>query len=117
MPPHPLAKFEIRKYYQNEPKFNDIYSRNNLSKIKDGEYIINLDEYESIGTHWIPLYVNAENVTCFDSFGVEHIPKEIRKFIRKKNITTNIYRIEKSNSIMCGYFCVGFIDFLLKGKG
>ena len=77
MPPHPLTNFEIQKYYQNEPKFNGVYSRNNLSKIKDGAYIINLDEYESIGTHWIALYVNAKNVTYFDSFGVEHIPKEV----------------------------------------
>ena len=51
MPPHPLSNFEIKKYYQNEPKFNGVYSRNNLSKIKGGTYIINLDEYESIGTH------------------------------------------------------------------
>ena len=78
MPPHPLANFEIQKYYQNEPKFNGVYSRNNLSKIKDGTYKINLDEYESIGDHWIALYVNVENVTYFDSFGVEHIPKKIK---------------------------------------
>ena len=77
MPPHSLTNFEIQKYYQNEPKFNGVYSRNNLPKIKDGAYVINLDEYKSIGTHWIALYVNAENVTYFDSFGVEHIPKEI----------------------------------------
>ena len=51
MLPHPLTNFEIQKYYENEPKFNGVYSRNNLSKIKDGAYIINLDEYESIGTH------------------------------------------------------------------
>ena len=60
--------------------------------------------------------MNAENVTYFDSFGVEHIPKEIRKFIRNKNIITNIYRIQAYDSIMCGYFCIGFIDFMLKGK-
>ena len=60
MTPHPLTNFEIQKYYQNEPKFNGVYSRNYLSKIKDGAYIINLGEYESIGTHSIPLYVNAE---------------------------------------------------------
>ena len=60
--------------------------------------------------------MNAENVTYFDSFRVEHIPKEIRKFIRNKNITTNIYRIQAYDSIMCGYFCIGFIDFMLKGK-
>ena len=75
MPSHPLTDFDIQKYYQNEPKFNGVYSRNNLFKIKDEAYIINLDEHESIGTHWIELHVNAENVTYFDSFGVEHIPK------------------------------------------
>ena len=94
MPPHPLTNFEIQKYYQNEPKFNGVYSRNNLPKLKDGGYVINLDEYESIGTHWIALYVNDNNVTYFNSFGVEHIPKEIRKFIGNKNIITNIYRTQ-----------------------
>ena len=111
--PHP--NFQIQKYYQSEPKLNGVYSINNLTKIKNGAYIINVDEYESIGTHWIALYVNAKNVTYFDSFGVEHIPKEIRKFIRNKNIT-NICRIQAHDSIMCGYFCIGFIDFMLKGK-
>ena len=77
MPPHPLANFEIQKY-QNEPKFNGVYSRNNLCEIKDGAYEINLDEYKSIGTHWIGLHVNGNNnAIYFDSFGVEHIPKEI----------------------------------------
>ena len=74
---HPLTNFELQKYYENEPKFNGIYSKNNVSKTKDGTHIINLNEYESIGTHWIALYVNDNNVTCFDSFGIEHIPKEI----------------------------------------
>ena len=93
MPSHPLTDFRIQKY-QNEPEFNGVYSRNNLPKIKDGAYIISLDEYESIGTHWIALYAIAENVTYFDSFGVEDIPDEIRKFIGNKNITTNIYRVQ-----------------------
>ena len=57
--------------------FNGVYSRNNLPKIKDGAYAINPDEFKSTGTHWIGLYVNAENITYFDSFRVEHIPKEI----------------------------------------
>ena len=77
MAPYPLNNFEMQKCYQNEPKFNGVYSRNNLSKIKNGVYIINLDEYEPIETHWIALYVNAKNVTYYDSFGVAHIPKEI----------------------------------------
>ena len=78
MPPHSLTNFEIQKYYQNEPKFNDVYSKNNSNEIKEGAYVINLDEYKSIGTHWITLYMNVENVTYFDSFGVEHIPKKLK---------------------------------------
>ena len=78
MPPHPLTNFEIQKYYQNEKRFNGVFSRDNLSnKIKDGAYIINLDEYSDIGTHWVALYVNNNDITYFDSFSVEHIPKEI----------------------------------------
>ena len=77
MQPHPLTNFEIQKYYQNEPKFNGVYSRNSLPKIKDRPYVINLDEYISIGTNSIAFYVNAKNVTYFDSFGIEHIPREI----------------------------------------
>ena len=96
-------------------RFNGVYSRDNLPKIKDGAYAINLDEYSDIGTHWVALYVQ-NNVTYFDSFGVEHIPKEIKAFINNKNIKTNIFRIQAYDSIMCGYFCIGFIDFMLAGK-
>ena len=84
--------------------------------MKDGTYIINLDEFELIRTHWIDLDVNDNNVTYFDSFGVENVPKEIIKLIGNKNITTNIYSIRAFDSIMCRYFCIGFIDFMLKGK-
>ena len=99
-----------------KPKFNGVYSRNYLAEIKDGIYEINLDESKSRGTQWIALYVNGNNVIYFDSFGVEHISKEIEKFIGNKNIMTNIHRIQSYNSIMCGYFCIGFIDLMLKGK-
>ena len=117
MPPHPLTNFEIQKYHQNEPRFNGVYSRDNLPKIKDGAYVINLDEYSDIGTHWVVLYVHNDDVTYFDSFGVEHIPKEIKAFIdRSLSITTNIFRIQAYDSIMCRYFCIGFIDFMLAGK-
>ena len=113
MSPHPLTNFKIQKYYQNETKFNGAYSGNNLSKKNDGTCIINLDEYESIETHSIALYVN---VTYFDSFEVEYIQKKITKFIGNKNIITNIYRMQAYNSITCEYFSIGFIDFILKGK-
>ena len=113
MSPHPLTNFEIQKYYQNEPRFNGVYSRDNLPKIKDGAYVINLDEYSDIGTHWVALYVHNNDVTYFDSFGVEHFQKEIKEFIDNKNFETNIFRIQAYDSIMCGYFCIEFIDFML----
>ena len=116
-PPHPLTNFEIQKYYQNESRFNRGYSRDNLpNKITYWAYVINLDEYSDIGTHWIALYALNDNVTYFDSFGVEHNRKEILKFIGNKNIQGNIFRIQTHNSVMCGYFCIGFIDFMLKDK-
>ena len=104
-------------YYQNEPRFNGVYSRDNLpDKIKDGAYVINLDEYSDIGTHWIALYVNNKTVTYFDSFGVDNILKEIRKFMNNKNIISNIFRIQAYDSLMCGYFCIRFINFMFKGN-
>ena len=60
--------------------------------------------------------MNSDNITYFDSFGVEYIPKEIKKFIGDKNITTNIYRVQANEPVICGYFCVGFIGFMLKGE-
>ena len=85
-------------------------------KINDGAYVINLHEYPDIGTHWIALYILNDNVTYFDSFGVEHILKEIKNFIGNKNIKTNIFRIQAYDSVMCAYFSIGFIDFMLKDK-
>ena len=116
MLPHPLTNFVIQKYYQNEPKFNGVYSRDDLpNKIKDGAYVINLGQYSDIGTHWVALYVKSNDITYFDSFGVEHIPKEIIKFIGRsslhKNVIVNIFRIQAYDSIICGHFCIGFINF------
>ena len=116
MPAHPLTNFEIQDYYKNEPRFNGVYSRNNLTKIKNGAYVINLDEYDDIGTHWIALYCKDNEVIYFDSFNVEYIPKEIKKFIGNNDITTNLFRIQVYNSIMCGSFCILFTEFVFKSK-
>ena len=92
MLPHPIRNFEIQKYHQNEAKFNGIYSRNSWPKTKGVEYVIYLDVLKSVETHWIALYVNG-NTIFFDSFRVEQIPKELKKFLENKNIITNIYRM------------------------
>ena len=117
MAPHALTNFEIQAYYQNDPRFIGVYSRDNLpDKIADGAYVINLDAYSDIGTHWIALYVNNKTATYFDSFGIEHISKEVKKFVNNKNIIANIFRIQAYDSVMCGYFCIGFIDYMFMGK-
>ena len=78
------------KNYQNEPRFNGVYSRNNLPKtIKDGVYVIDLDEYADIGTHWIALFCKINEIVYFDSFGVEYVPEKIKKF----NETWNMKQI------------------------
>ena len=100
MPAHPLTKFEIQNCYKDEPRFNGVYSRNNLSKtIKNGAYVVNLDEYADSGTHWIALFVKNDKVTYFDSFGVE-----IKKCIGHKDIKTNIFRIQAYDSIIYLFF-------------
>ena len=117
MPFHPLTNIEINEYYKNEPRFNGVYSRNNLPKIiKKETYVINLDEYANIGTHWIALFVKPKYTVYFDSFGVEHIPKEIKNFIGNKDIKVNIFTLQAYDSIMCGYFCIEFINYMFKGK-
>ena len=125
LPFHPLTNIEISEYYKNEPRFNGIYSRNYLpNKIEKGAYVINLDEYENTGRHCVSLFVKANEAIYFDSFGIEHIPKEINKLVNNdmtkpsslKRIKSNIFRIQAYDSIMCGYFCIEFINYMLKGK-
>ena len=90
IPPHPLTNFKTQKYHQHEPRFNGVYSRDHLpDEIEDGICVIILEEYSDIGTHWIALYALI-NITYFDSFGIEHIPKEIKIFIDKSIVGTNI---------------------------
>ena len=81
---------------------------------------MNIDEYADVGTHWIAFYVKDNGVIHFHSFGVEHVSKEIVNceifHWRNKNIKTNIFRIQGDNSIMCGYFCIGFIGFMFANR-
>ena len=117
MPPHPSTNFEIQKYYENEPRFIGVFSRDNFQKtIKDGAYVINFDEYADTGTHWIAFFCKKDEIIYFDSFGVEHIPEEIKELIRNKNIKANIFRVQANNSVICGYFGIGFIDIMVAGK-
>ena len=117
LPFHPLTIIKINEYYINEPRFNGVYSRNNLpKKIKKGVHVINLDKYENTGTHWIALSFKTNEVIYFDSFGIEHIPKEIEHAIGNKEIKASIFRLQAYDSVMCGYYSIEFINYILKGK-
>ena len=97
MPPHPLTNFEIQKYYQNELRFNGVFSRNNSpKKLKDGAYVINLDEYADIGTHWIALFCNKNEIVYFGSFGIEHVPKEIKEIVENKSIKAIFFEYKQT---------------------
>ena len=116
-PPHPLTNFEIEKYFRNELKFKGVFSRNNLPRvIEDGGYIVNLDDMGNSGTHWVAIYVNGDRATYFDSFGVEHVPVEILKFLKNKDLHVNIFRVQPTKSVLCGYYCIQFLEFMFEGK-
>ena len=117
MPPHLLTNYEIQKYYQNEKSLMVFFFRKSLpEKIKDGDYIINPDECAEVGIDWIALFCSRNEIVFSDSFGVEHVPEEIKEFNWNKNMKANIFRIQANDSVMCGCFCIGFIDFMLAGK-
>ena len=85
MSPQILTNFKIQRHDQNGQRFNGVFSRNNLPlKIEDGAYVINLDEYANVGTgtHWTALICNRNEIAYFDSFVVEHVPEEIKEFVR-----------------------------------
>ena len=82
--------------------------------MKDLAYVINLDGHNLIATHWIALHVDGDNGIYCNSFRSEYIPKEIKKFVDNKNIIKNVFRIQPYDSVMCGYFFIGFIDFMMK---
>ena len=110
--------------------FNKLWNTRVLSKWKDlmvffqeiiclkknKGWIINLDEYADVVIHWIALFCNKSEIVYFDSFGAEHVHEEIKEFFGNKNIKANILRIQVNNSVMCGYFSIGFIDFILAGR-
>ena len=85
------------------------FSRNNLPRIKDLAYVINLDDKNSKWAHWVSLFIDRNLAVHFDSFGIEYIPKEALNKIKDKSITHNIFRIQDNKSIICGFYCIAFI--------
>ena len=122
IPPRPLTKFEIHEYYKNEPRFNGVFSRNNLpKKIKDGACIVNLHEYAAIVTHWILYFVTEMKLFILIFLVLTIFLKKLKDLLIVLcpllcKIKANIFRVQENDSIMCGYFCIGCIDFMAAGK-
>ena len=113
---HPSNNIEITNYFSCEPRSNSVFSRNNLPRIKDAAYVINLDDKNSKGTHWVSLFIDKSIAVYFDFFGIGYIPQEVLNKIKDKSITHNIFRIQDNESMMCGFYCITFIEYMLAGK-
>ena len=79
-------------------------------------YVLNLHGKKTKGTHWVSLFIDRNTAVCFDSFGIEYIPQEVLNKVRDKSITLNIFRIQDNESIMCGFYCIALIEYMLAGK-
>ena len=112
---NPLNNIEITNYFNDKPIFNGVFSRNNLPRIKNGRYVINLDDKNSNAAHWVSLF-DRNTAVYFDSFGIEYIPQEVFNIIKDKLITLNKFRIPDKKSIMSGFYCIAFIEYMLAGK-
>ena len=84
--------------------------------MEDGAYVISLDDQKSKGTYWVSLFIHKNVSVYFDSFGIQYIPLEVLNKIRDKSITHNIFRRQYNESIMCGFYCIAFTEYMLAGK-
>ena len=103
-------------YFVNNCRFNSVFSRGSLPRIKDRVYIINLNDKQSKEIHWASLFCDRNTAVYFDSFGIEYIPQDVLIKIKDKSITHNIFRIKCDDSIMCGFYCIAFIEYTITGK-
>ena len=106
----------MTKYFNYELRFNGVCPRKHLPRIKDGAYFININDKNSKGTNWFSLLIDRNTAVYFDSFGIEYIPLEILNKIRDKSITHNMFRIQDNESIIFGFYCITFREYMLAGK-
>ena len=114
---HPLSNIKITNYFNDEPRFNGVFSRNNLPRIKDGAHVTNLDDEKSKVTQWFSLFSDINTAVFVDFFEAEYTPQKALNKIRliRKSITLNIFRIQDNNSVICGFCCIAFIEYMVVG--
>ena len=104
------------KYFVNDCTFNGAFSRDNLPRIKDGAYVKKLDDKQNKGTHWVSVFINRNTAVYFDYFGIEYTPQEVLIKIKDKSIAHTIFTIQDHDSIVCGFYCMAFIEYMLARK-
>ena len=109
MPLPILSNIKTAKYFNYDPRFNGVFSRDNLPRMKDGAYIINLNDKQSEVRHWVSFFI-------LHSFGIDYIPQKVLRKIKDKSITHNIFRAQSDESIMSEFYCIIFIEYMLAGK-
>ena len=97
-------------------RFNSLFLKRKLHRIKNGAYVINLDDKQSKQTNCVSLFIERNAAVYFDSCGIEYVLQEVLSKIKDKSITRKISRIQNDNSIMCGFYCIAFIEFMIAGK-
>ena len=115
-PAHPLSNIEITKYLNYEPRFNGVFSRDKLPRIKDEAYVIIPNHKQSKLAHQISLFIDRNTAVYFDSFGIEYTPQEVLRKIKDNSTTHNIFRIQDDDSFMCRFYCIAFIECMSAGK-
>ena len=111
-----LSNIKVTNCFNHEPRFNNVFSQINLLIIKYGAYVTNLDDRNSKGTYWVLLFIARKTTLYFDSFGIEYIPQEVLNEIKNKSITRNIFRKQDNIFIICKFYCMVFIEYMLAGK-
>ena len=116
MPLPILSNIKTAKYFNYDPRFNGVFSRDNLPRMKDGAYIINLNDKQSGVRRWVSFFIDRNIAVYFDSFGIDYIPQKVLRKIKDKSITHNIFRAQSDDSIMSEFYCIIFIEYMLAGK-
>ena len=111
-----LKHCKVPKYHDQDCRFNGVYSRNNLPRIKDGVSAINQDDEESKGTYWVSLFINISTAVYFDSFGIKYFRQEVLSKIEYESILHNVFSIQFEDSIKFGFYCITFTEHMIAGK-
>ena len=113
---HLLNNIKNTNCFKYQTRFDGVFSRDNLLRTKEGACVINLDGKQTETTHWVSLFIDRYNAGYFYSFCIEYIPQEELSKIKNKSMPRNIFWIQDDDFIMCGIYCIIFVEYMLTRK-